>query len=334
MSTIQLFVSFCVFVLSAGEIQEITVPNDAWDGTHSVLCATIKVAPDSYIYSFQPIRKPKTVRHISVALCDAELDTTKVWDCKTPKEVCPNGYSDALWAGAKDAPGWNLPKDYAFHVKKNYNYVVVQIHAPVNMTLNSTKSFNRMGVKLGITTQRPKYIAALALFGNMGFIPANTKDFPADTACNWKYSDTPLFAFGIHSHTMATAITGYVYSNNSYTEIVRADPRYPEPIINIDDRNIVLKDTDILLMRCTLTNPNDQKAKFGYEHTDQMCNLNLWFGIPKEYGNAYKPFVCGRDAQKFSLEGHGFVLPENANKPDIEGYKKLMSQFNLTMTSY
>ncbi|CAI9727953.1 Peptidylglycine alpha-amidating monooxygenase,Probable peptidylglycine alpha-hydroxylating [Octopus vulgaris] len=291
--------------------------------THSVLCATIKVAPDSYIYSFQPIRKPKTVRHISVALCDAELDTTKVWDCKTPKEVCPNGYSDALWAGAKDAPGWNLPKDYAFHVKKNYNYVVVQIHAPVNMTLNSTKSFNRMGVKLGITTQRPKYIAALALFGNMGFIPANTKDFPADTACNWKYSDTPLFAFGIHSHTMATAITGYVYSNNSYTEIVRADPRYPEcKYSRFDGLSIYTFECESIGKMVV------------YEHTDQMCNLNLWFGIPKEYGNAYKPFVCGRDAQKFSLEGHGFVLPENANKPDIEGYKKLMSQFNLTMTSY
>ncbi|XP_014772774.1 peptidyl-glycine alpha-amidating monooxygenase-like isoform X2 [Octopus bimaculoides] len=235
---------------------------------------------------------------------------------------------------SKDAPGWHLPKEFAIPVGSKKRYLVVQVHAPPNMTLESTSSFNSTGIRIGLTDRKPTYRSDIAIYGIIGYIPANTKDFTADAFCRWPFDNTLLHGLSIHSHKMATAITGYIYRNNQFIELLRADPSYPEVTIDISSRNITLQSTDILIMRCTLTNPNRWDVNFGNGHSDEMCDMYFLYGIKFDAYKKQKHVVCPGDAQKSSLYNIFARLPQESTLPDKEGYKKLLSPFNVTKTAY
>lgn len=323
--------SFYSLTLAKYDIIDITIPHTAWDGVKTVLCTAHPIKANQYIKSFYPLRRLNTVRHISTAFCETPYSNENYWECATPNRTCSTS-TVSLCSLARDAPAWYLPEDLAVLTGKKDGYILVQIHAPGGMKLESTPEFFATGLRLNITDEKPKYYSAMADYGNGGYIPANTSNFPADAACVWPYDNNPIFAVAIHSHTMATAISGYIYKKGTFIELLRADPVYPEPIIDISQRNLVLEKGDIVIMRCTLTNPTDKIAKFGFEHTDEMCNFSLFYGIPTDDYGTYDEVVCGRDAQTFHLKD--IVLPEDSTVPDKEGYAKLMASYNLTRREY
>lgn len=314
------------------DIIDITIPHPVWDGVKSVICTAYPVKANSYIKSFYPLHRKNTVRHISTVLCDVPHSTEKYWECATPELTCGPGKSNALWAMAKDGPAWYLPKDLAVTTGTADGYIIVQVHAPAGMTLKSTPESFATGLRLNITDEKPKYYSASAAYGNIGYIPALAKDFTADAACDWPYDNNPVFAVSLHSHTMATAISGYIYRNGKYIELLRADPVYPEPIIDISSRKLVLKKGDTVLMRCTLTNPMNKTAYFGFHHEDQMCDFYIFYGIPNASSNLYSQVVCGLDAQTYHWNRTD--VPSDSTLPDKEGYAKLIKPFHLKKREY
>lgn len=325
------FSSFYSLTLAKYDIIDITIPHTSWDGVKTVLCTAYPIKANQYIKLFYPLHRMKTVRHISSAFCEIPYSNEKYWECPTPELACSTS-TVSLWAMAKDGPAWYLPEDLAVTTGNKDGYIIVQVHAPVGMKLESTPEFFATGLRVNITDEKPKYFSALAAYGNNGYIPANVSNFTADAACVWGHDSNPVFGVSLHSHTMATAISGYIYKNGTFIELLRADPVYPEPIIDISHRNLVLEKGDIVIMRCTLTNPTDKITKFGFEHTDQMCDFYLFYGIPTDDYGTYDQIICGRDAQTFHLKD--IVLPEDSTIPDKEGFAKLMASYNLTKTSY
>ncbi|CAI9728457.1 peptidyl-glycine alpha-amidating monooxygenase B-like isoform X1 [Octopus vulgaris] len=335
-STVFLWLSLCCIVTTFADTKtiDINIPNSAWDGNRSLLCNTAPVDPHQYIISYEPLYRKHTIRHISAVICDHPSHINQVWDCGQGTYVCENGENEVLWAMAKDGPGWHLPKEFAVPIGSKKRYLVLQIHAPPNMKLESTSSFNSTGIRIGLTDRKPTYRSDIAIYGMIGYIPANAKDFTADAFCWWPFDDTPLYGISIHSHTMATAITGYIYRNNHFIELLRADPSYPEVTIDISSRNITLQSTDILIMRCTLTNPNRRDVKFGNAHVDEMCDLYFFYGTKFDAYKKHRHVLCPGDAQKSDLSKLFAHLPQDSTVPDEEGYKKLLSPFNVTKSTY
>lgn len=137
--------------------------------------------------SYEPTANADRVHHILLYGCDEPAQTeATTW---TGGGTC-RGSGKILFAWARNAPGLQLPADVGLaigHEGDNVNYLVLQVHyaTPFNglspyliLSLSLSSLFSSTGdvkdysgVTMQVTTERPRYLAAVYIFIGGNTIP-------------------------------------------------------------------------------------------------------------------------------------------------------------------
>lgn len=72
-----------------------------------------------------------------------------------------------------------------------------------------------------------------------------------------KYEDEPEihpFAYRTHAHNLGVVISGYKWNQNSrkWDQIGKMDPKLPEMFYPVDTQDLVIRNGDQLVARCTM----------------------------------------------------------------------------------
>ncbi|CAG2113081.1 unnamed protein product [Medioppia subpectinata] len=238
-----------------------------------------------------------TAHHILIYGCKIpgyhERDTPRiVWDCgemanskneyiRAP--TCASG-SEIIYAWAMDAPALVLPEGVGFKVggDTGVNYLVLQVHyAHVDKFLNG--AFDNSGIILKLlpqNTQKVNKRAGVLLLGTGGSIPNKSIEH-METACT---IDEPLelhpFAFRTHTHKLGKVVSGFrITPDGRWTLVGRHNPLKPQMFYSVKDKDLVVRENDVMAARCTMDNFLDQTVRIGSTGDDEMCNFYMMYYV-------------------------------------------------------
>ncbi|KAL5011911.1 hypothetical protein ScPMuIL_010462 [Solemya velum] len=292
-------------------------------------CTAMPVVADQFVVEFQAIVNPGAVHHMSIHACDAPHSSEVVWDCVNPSSVCGgSGKRQALFEWGRNAPTWTLPDYAGIPTGNRPRYLVLQVHTPEGFQPASIEGqYTFSGIEVTMRDSQPAYEVGMAVYGNTGYIPPLVEGYTTDSACVWNHNITaPLIAYSIHTHELGKAVTAWIFRDERWIELARADPSYPEIIMDISHKGMHLIPGDIVAVRCTFNNLQERKVYFSSEH-GEMCNVYLHYGVPPDASADKRMVLCSASAQEFRLEDHFNEIPNKASDPTETQTKLLLQNF-------
>jgi len=263
----------------------------------SYLCTPVRLSTESteYIVGFKPNATKMTAHHMLLYGCDEPGSMDSTWNCgemstaEPGLEAAPicNGGSRIIYAWGMDAPALSLPKGVGFRVggETSTKYLVLQVHY---MSVDHIPaSGDDSGVFLEFTEQKQPKTAGVILLGTGGYAPKHSTTY-FETSC--KMTDPrPLhpFAFRTHTHALGKMVSGWRVRKNSademdWTLLGKKSPQEPQMFYDMDDKNIIVKQGDILAARCTMVNNRDRTTYIGATAADEMCNFYMMYWVQGE----------------------------------------------------
>jgi len=249
------------------------------------LCTAIPLDADRqhHLVGFTPHASMHTAHHMLMFGCSVPGSTELVWNCGEMQQrnddefesgpVCAEG-QQIMYAWAKDAPEFNLPKDVGFKIGGDtpVQYLVLQVHYMHALTEPDTS-----GVTLHSTEHtmpREAHVILLATDGTIG--AKSTDDF--DTVCSIEDQvELHPFAFRTHTHQHGKVVSGWLIRDNKWTLIGKKDPQQPQMFYPVANSSITIRQGDALAARCHLVNNEDRSVQIGPSGTDEMCNFYLMY---------------------------------------------------------
>lgn len=292
----------------------ITLPNRVFNGSSELFCTGQPIGANQYIVEFNAILEHHNViNHISVDICDELYSTNYVWDCSHDR-LCKPGTRHRLglyhW-GRESNKVWKLPDDVGVAIGNKNRYLLVQVHSA---TLSNKDDTAMTGMELTIRSSKPKYEFGLVQLGNYGTMPAETKDFKADAACEWNFNTTvAIYGYLVHTHKRGKAVSSYIYRDNKWIEIGRANPQYPEIMMEIPERGLTLQPGDQVVSRCTYDINDKHPVPFGHRAKDEMCIVYLNIIYPTDADHRLTFVQCPADGATFHLKEYFPHVPDNAS---------------------
>lgn len=88
------------------------------------------------------------------------------------------------------------------------------------------------------------------------------------------------FAFRTHTHKLGRVVSGWKVDPNGNWQLVgRHDPQQPQMFYPVEDKNIVVKQNDIMAARCTMNNTQRHVVHIGSTGNDEMCNFYMMYYV-------------------------------------------------------
>nr|XP_039267378.1 uncharacterized protein LOC120342565 [Styela clava] len=289
---------------------DVGLPGVSVSKDDTYLCTGAKIADYTnatnksiYIVEYQPHAKQTVAHHMLLYGCKSPGIVTPgaVWNCggvmegaKKNSDGFPNaplcgsgGPPTIMWAWAKDAPLFKLPKDVGFKIGPGtgIQYFVLQVHYKSASVFRGGFE-DHSAVSVISTYERKPYLAGVyVLASSMGTVPPHkTRNF--DISCRYKqpYSIHP-FAFRTHAHALGVEVLGFRIRDAEWTLIGAKSPQLPEAFYPVTMKNMTIRYNDILAARCVMDNFRNVPTSIGYRHTDEMCNFYIMFWVDARYEN-------------------------------------------------
>ncbi|KAE9546607.1 hypothetical protein FO519_010181, partial [Halicephalobus sp. NKZ332] len=169
-------------------------------------------AQPGYIVKFEPSASADRIHHILLYGCTVPASPEKVWKGGA---TC-NGPSRILYAWARNAPSLELPEDVAFPIGNSgdaVQYIVMQIHY-ARTFVGKVRDFS--GVKLHLSSVKPKYVAQVYLFVSGDEIPPGLPAAFNNMSCYYRgESVLHPFAFRTHTHGMGRTVSAFFKHENT-----------------------------------------------------------------------------------------------------------------------
>lgn len=212
-------------------------------------------APSGYIVKFEPSASADRIHHILLYGCTIPAYQKSFWKGGA---TC-NGPSFILYAWARNAPSLELPKDVAFpigNLDDPVQYIVMQIHY-AHPFIGKVRDFS--GVKLHLSSVKPKYLAAVYLFVSGESIPPHQDATFNNVSCSYQGS-TKLypFAFRTHTHGMGRAVSAYFKHDGKWTKIGKRNPQWPQ-LFQAVDRKLEINTGDFMAAMCRFDSHDQNK---------------------------------------------------------------------------
>ena len=177
-----------------------------------------------HVTGFIPVADPSAVHHMLLFSCSNPVQQPgHVYDC-VHHNMC-KGPQSIMYAWAKSAPSTHLPSHVSFTINPaERQYLVLQVHYA------HPHRADYSGLSLKYQMKPTRYSAGIFILLRAGLhIPPNTATVHGDINCRLP-SSVPLtvFAFRTHAHSLSTVITGYVHRQDTYAEIARGSPQWPQ----------------------------------------------------------------------------------------------------------
>uniref|UniRef100_A0A914PHJ3 peptidylglycine monooxygenase n=1 Tax=Panagrolaimus davidi TaxID=227884 RepID=A0A914PHJ3_9BILA len=233
-------------------------------------------APPGYIIKFETFASGDRVHHMSLFGCTLPAYNISFWKGHA---TC-SGLSHILYAWARNAPSFQLPKDIAFSIGNEgdqIHYLVLQIHY-AHAFEGNVKDFS--GIKLHLSKNRPKYIAQVYDLDSNEKIPPGLNAAYINMSCYYHGKSTlhPI-AFLSHTHGMGRLMSAFVKhsSNNQWEMIGKRNPQWPQLFQKIE-KPLEIKNGDFIAAMCRFDSSNKTKfISMGHKADDEMCNFYIMF---------------------------------------------------------
>lgn len=279
------------------------------------------------------LERKNVIHHLSVVICDEVYSQDYVWDCSQGR-ICKPGtpHRVGIYTWGRQSGGWTLPQDTGVTIGSKKKYIVFEVHSGNIMDKDDTA---QTGIEVTLRSTRPLRESGVALLGNTGKIPPKVSGYYTDSACVWSFNTTvQILTYSVHTHSLGKAISGYLYRNNTWIEIGRADPSYPERLMDISFKNLYIAPGDIVASRCTYENPKDRYVEFGHGATDEMCNFHIHYSYPAGSNDLVRHVECAWDAESFHWGDHFPDIPVNASNTEDSDQTVYIKKYHWTHHNY
>jgi len=198
-------------------------------------------------------------------------------------------------------------------------YLTIQIHYN-NPSMQVVNITDQSGLSFKYVTSKRKYNSGTIQLGDpniaadpMSFGPSSlVQEFTCPGECTslWP-NDITIFGSFLHAHAYGTQLVSTVTSNQTTTELGRAD-FFEFPFQHIEMTNHVVKRGDRINVHCNFdlsqnlfsslpSHANDQAVTFGLGSENEMC-LNYVYYYPR-FDNAIEFGTCGNAANHKTICG-------------------------------
>jgi hypothetical protein len=204
--------------------------------------------------------------------------------------------------GSKSAENLTLPKDVTFEIggTSPIKKLVLQIHFGPLKNLNNFQKKKYVGVDLYyyIPQKRPaKKAGVLSLHAGGLLLPKSKSHLETSCKIDQKLTKIWPIAFLGHTHDLGTQVSLWKVNPQQtiWNLLAKINPQLSQifrPII--DFRNaIMLKQNDILALRCSMTNTRENTVITGATRRDEMCALYLLYYTNSENDISAKSYCMG-----------------------------------------
>ncbi|XP_055347482.1 peptidyl-glycine alpha-amidating monooxygenase-like [Paramacrobiotus metropolitanus] len=268
-----------------------------------------------YIVKYVPHASAKSVHHILIYGCSEPIKSTSdtgAWSCLDdhPIQGACTGRSKFLFAWAKDAPTFQLPKDVGFQLgrKTDVKGIFIQIHYSALVTNDDS------GFSLVYTSEPRKYAAGIFLLAAGGqFIPPREPVVNVNVLCRYN-DDTVIHPFGFrtHAHGLGVVISGWYMKQEDeakleWTMLGKQSPQNPQAFYPMPAAHNITKGT-LLGARCVYNSTERSAITFmGPTHNDEMCNFYMMYYADRSIVHD----SCGDVGQDVGM----YQLPKEASIP-------------------
>lgn len=284
---------------------EVKIPGVSVSQDDTYLCTSVKIQPKEnstepiYVVEYVPHAKEAVAHHMLMYGCSSPgLMDEQVWDCGG--EMAGNGRSQQfkegslcggdgqqtiLWAWAKDAPLFKLPKDVGFKVgpQTNIHYLVLQVHYKSASVFKDGKRDHSGVTVVATESKKPRLAGVYVMASSIGTV-APYRDVNFDIACPYRQVFTMHpFAFRTHTHALGVEVLGFRIRDGDWSLIGAKNPQLPEAFYPTATKNMTIRYNDILAARCRMSNFRSIPTSIGYRHTDEMCNFYVMFWVESKY---------------------------------------------------
>ncbi|VDK68562.1 unnamed protein product [Onchocerca ochengi] len=196
---------------------------------------------------FEPFANADRVHHILLYGCAYPALPKPFWK---GFNICRYFGSHILYAWARNAPDFHLPKDVAFSVGHDYDsikYLVMQVHYAHPFV---GKILDYSGITLHMIDERPHHLAAVLLFVSGTSIQPGFSHFQTNISCLYS-GDTPIhpFAFRTHTHTMGRVVSAFYKHADKWIMIGKRNPQWPQLFQPIE-KNLTILNDDLMAAIC------------------------------------------------------------------------------------
>ena len=237
--------------------------------------------------ALQPIDREGSEYHLALYGCEApgfwnESAPTSVWNCDSDRGSAPEGLlsatncaphrlSNLLYQVTIDSPTVQPPPGSGFKVggDTGLNFLVLRVHHEGLdrfmrerglQSVKTSKAGFRMRVASGKETEQPLKRVSIAVIGSHGVIPPKNV---AHLEAAYKFRTPGLvmrpFALQVHTHSLGRAVTTWkVTPEGEWSLIAQRDPQAPEFFVPITRPDILIREGDLIAMRCTMNNTMDR----------------------------------------------------------------------------
>ena len=207
-----------------------------------------------------------------------ESAPTSVWNCDPKRDSAPLSLPFAttcaphhknaiLFQISRGAPVVQLPPGSGIKLAGDtgYRFLVLRIHHEgVSAFLQERRlqsiSTSKAGFRLRLTQQGDLKRVAVAVFGSHGMIPPKSV---AHLEAAYKFRTPGLvmrpFALQVHTHSLGSAVTTWKMTpEGEWSLIAQRNPQAPEFFVPITRPDILIREGDLIAMRCTMNNTMDR----------------------------------------------------------------------------
>ncbi|XP_052101372.1 peptidylglycine alpha-hydroxylating monooxygenase-like isoform X1 [Mytilus californianus] len=293
------------------------MPNVVPQKPDSLLCHAVKLDPrETYILRFEPLASKSVAHHMNLFGCDEPGSDLPSWTCGEENEeghrlpICKHGPPRIIYAWALDGKPRSLPSGTGYRVggTTGINYLLINLHYKDKLSPGQT---DNSGYYLEMTHDKQPLQVGHYILGTVGEIPPMTKEFHADSGCNYDSRETiyPI-AYRTHSHNLGVVTSGYRYRDGTYTEIGRMSPQLPQTFYDVAEPNMNITTGDLLISRCTMSSQRKFATNIGPTNRDEMCNFYIMYYTSRQE-DIKDERMCFRDHNSFHLKDYLSILPQN-----------------------
>lgn len=302
--------------LISSERIEIFMPNVTTTYEDAYMCTSYKLnSNQTYAIDFEALANSSIAHHMLVYACEKPTSFDSLYECA--HNEC-EGSRQIIFAWGRNAPALSMPNDVSFHVGPQFNrsYLVVNFH--YLRTVNNDTS----GVAISFSNEPRKYEAGILLLVS-GYIaiPPHTNQYSSFASCKYLGEKLNVFAYRVHAHQHGVVNSAYRLRNDSWTELARGDPQWPQTFYKTNSL-LDIDTNDLLFARCVYQNDLNHTVFAGPTANDEMCNVYLMYYSEKSnqpsicFGNRFSHLYDSIPAQSLKLP----PIPDSFNKNDLHSH--------------